>query len=84
MSRVSGSHHIFVRPNMRLLVNLRNVNGKAKPYQVRHFFQIIERYNLQLEDEHESLPHQSGYLSNSGLRLGGLNAVRTTGCNSAN
>jgi predicted RNA binding protein YcfA (HicA-like mRNA interferase family) len=51
LSRVSGSHHIFVHPNVRELVNLQNVNGKAKPYQVRQFFQIVERYNLQLEDK---------------------------------
>ena len=51
LSRVSGSHHILVHPNVRELVNLQNVNGKAKPYQVRQFFQIVERYNLQLEDE---------------------------------
>ena len=51
LSRVSGSHHIFVHPNARELVNLQNVNGKAKPYQIRQFFQIVERYNLQLKDE---------------------------------
>ncbi|MGH7594735.1 MAG: type II toxin-antitoxin system HicA family toxin [bacterium] len=51
LSRVSGSHHIFVHSNVRELVNLQNVNGKAKPYQVRQFFQIVERYNLQLKDE---------------------------------
>jgi predicted RNA binding protein YcfA (HicA-like mRNA interferase family) len=51
LSRVSGSHHIFVHPKVRELVNLQNVNGKAKPYQIRQFFQIVERYNLQLGDE---------------------------------
>jgi hypothetical protein len=50
-SRVSGSHHVFVHPNVRELVNWQNVNGKAKPYQARQFFQIVERYNLQLKDE---------------------------------
>lgn len=51
LSRVSGSHHIFAHPNVSKLVNLQNVSGKAKPYQVRQFFQIVERFNLQLEDE---------------------------------
>lgn len=51
LSRVSGSHHIFVHPNVRELVNLQNVSGKAKPYQVHQFFKIVERYNIQLEDE---------------------------------
>jgi len=33
------------------LINLQNVNGKAKPYQIKQFLEIVERYNLQLEDE---------------------------------
>jgi len=51
LSRVSGSHHIFVHDRVRELVNLQNVNGKAKPYQIRQFLQLVERYNLQLGDE---------------------------------
>jgi predicted RNA binding protein YcfA (HicA-like mRNA interferase family) len=33
LSRVKGSHHIFIHPNMPELVNLQEVKGKAKPYQ---------------------------------------------------
>jgi len=50
-ARVSGSHHIFVRSGVRELVNLQNVKGQAKPYQIRQFLRIVERYNLKLEDE---------------------------------
>ena len=50
-SRVKGSHHIFVHPQIRELVNLQEVDGKAKPYQIRQFLQLVERYNLQLGDE---------------------------------
>ena len=32
LDRISGSHHIFVHPNVPELVNLQNVKGKAKPY----------------------------------------------------
>ncbi len=42
---------IFLCMQVRELVNLQNVNGKAKPYQVRQFFQLVEKYNLQLGDE---------------------------------
>ena len=35
----------------RELVNLQNVNGQIKPYQVRQLLQLIERYNLQMEDK---------------------------------
>ena len=51
LARVSGSHHIYIHPNVAELINLQNVNGKAKPYQIKQMFEIIERYNLQLEEE---------------------------------
>ncbi len=31
LSRVSGSHHIFVHPDVPELVNLQDVRGEAKP-----------------------------------------------------
>jgi predicted RNA binding protein YcfA (HicA-like mRNA interferase family) len=49
LARKAGSHHIFVRPEVPELVNLQNVKGEAKPYQVRQFLQVVERHNLQLE-----------------------------------
>ena len=51
LSRVKGSHHIFVRPRVRELVNLQDVHGKAKPYQVRQLLDLVERYNLSLGGE---------------------------------
>jgi predicted RNA binding protein YcfA (HicA-like mRNA interferase family) len=51
LSRISGSHHIFARHNLPELVNLQNVNGKAKPYQVRQLLGLVERYNLSLGEE---------------------------------
>ena len=51
LSRVSGSHHIFVHPQVEELVNLQEVDGKAKPYQIRQFLGLVERYNLELGDE---------------------------------
>ena len=50
LSRVKGSHHIFVHPAIPELVNLQNVDGKVKPYQVRQFLKLVERYDLKLED----------------------------------
>lgn len=51
LSRVSGSHHIFGHQNVRELLNLQDVRGKAKPYQVRQLLQLVERYNLSLGGE---------------------------------
>jgi len=41
-----GSHRIFVKEGIREMLNFQEVKGKAKPYQVRQFIKIIERYNL--------------------------------------
>jgi len=51
LSRTSGSHHIFSHSAIRELVNLQEVRGKAKPYQVGQFLQLVEKYNLKLEDD---------------------------------
>jgi len=51
LDRIKGSHHIFVHPEVPELVNLQNVKGKAKAYQVRQLLEIVERYNLQMEDD---------------------------------
>lgn len=50
LSRTHGSHYIFVHDSIPELVNLQNVKGQAKPYQVRQFLKLIERNNLQMED----------------------------------
>ncbi|MCB9008144.1 MAG: type II toxin-antitoxin system HicA family toxin [Ardenticatenaceae bacterium] len=50
LSRISGSHHIFVHPEVKELVNLQQVNGQAKPYQIRQFLKLVERYNLEFEE----------------------------------
>ena len=51
LSRVRGSHHIFVHPTIPDLINLQEQHGATKPYQVKQFLKLIEQYNLQLEDE---------------------------------
>lgn len=48
--RISGSHHIFTHPDVPELVNLQNVHGQAKPYQIRQFMKLVEKYNLSLAD----------------------------------
>ncbi len=49
--RVSGSHHIFVHSDVPPIVNLQEVEREAKPYQIRQVLKMVERYNLQLEDD---------------------------------
>jgi predicted RNA binding protein YcfA (HicA-like mRNA interferase family) len=50
LSRTKGSHHIFSHPGIPELINLQEVHGQAKPYQIKQVLNLIERYNLTLED----------------------------------
>ncbi len=48
--RMRGSHEIYAHPAIAELVNLQDVHGQAKPYQLRQLLRLIERYDLQLEE----------------------------------
>lgn len=49
LTRTSGSHHILTHADIRELLSLQDVQGKAKAYQVRQLLSLVERYNLELE-----------------------------------
>ena len=46
LDRVSGSHHIFKHPAVTEIINIQNCNGQVKPYQIRQFLKLIERYGI--------------------------------------
>jgi predicted RNA binding protein YcfA (HicA-like mRNA interferase family) len=50
LDRVKGSHHVFTHGDIPELVNLQEVGGQAKPYQIRQLLRLVEKYNLELED----------------------------------
>jgi predicted RNA binding protein YcfA (HicA-like mRNA interferase family) len=47
-ARQSGSHHIYRHSGLGRdgMVNIQNVKGKAKPYQVKQILSLIEHYKL--------------------------------------
>jgi predicted RNA binding protein YcfA (HicA-like mRNA interferase family) len=51
LKRTRGSHHIFAHPDLPELINLQDVAGEAKPYQIRQFLRLIEKYNITVEGE---------------------------------
>jgi predicted RNA binding protein YcfA (HicA-like mRNA interferase family) len=51
LRRTSGSHHVFVHRDARELLNLQDARGQAKPYQIRQFLRLVERYALTMEDD---------------------------------
>ncbi len=56
LSRVSGSHEIFVHADVPELVNVQNVGGQVKPYQVRQVLKLVEQYHLRLVDDADPGP----------------------------
>ena len=50
LARTEGSHHIMIHPDVPTPLNLQEVGGQAKPYQVRQFLKLVEKHNLLLED----------------------------------
>jgi hypothetical protein len=44
--RVSGSHHIFIKPGVMERINLQREGSKAKPYQIRQVRKILAQYKL--------------------------------------
>jgi len=52
LDRVRGSHHVFVHPDIVELLSIQpKQGGKAKPYQLRQFFKLIEQYDLSLNED---------------------------------
>jgi predicted RNA binding protein YcfA (HicA-like mRNA interferase family) len=52
LERISGSHHIFSHPQVAQAVSVQpDQNGKAKPYQLKQFTKLVEKYDLELIEE---------------------------------
>jgi len=41
---------IFTPPIVGALIKLQDVNGEAKPYPVKQFLELVEKYGLTLEE----------------------------------
>jgi hypothetical protein len=50
-SRQKGSHKVYVRDGVEEILNFQDVGGKAKPYQVKQFIDILEKYKLLEADD---------------------------------
>lgn len=49
-ARTEGSHNIFKNAVIAEIINIQNVKGEAKPYQIKQFFSLVEKYNLEMEE----------------------------------
>lgn len=50
-ARVDRSHNIYKNMKVAEIINLQSVNGEAKPYQIKQFFALVEKYNLEMEEK---------------------------------
>ncbi|MFO1459554.1 MAG: type II toxin-antitoxin system HicA family toxin [Verrucomicrobiota bacterium] len=50
LKRISGSHHIYEHPAVPVPLNLQDVHGKAKPYQVDQLLKAVRRFKLPLSE----------------------------------
>lgn len=51
LDRVKGSHHIYLHKDVKEIINIQNVKGKVKPYQVKQFLTLVENYDLLMDKE---------------------------------
>lgn len=51
VERVRGSHHIFVKPGIDLMINLQREGRLAKSYQVRQVRTAITAHQLAIGEE---------------------------------
>ena len=49
LRRVQGSHHIYRNPALPQIVNIQEVNGQSKSYQIRQFLRLVEKHQLGME-----------------------------------
>ena len=47
VARQNGSHTVLKNDAVREILNLQDVGGKAKPYQVKQFLGLLDAYGLQ-------------------------------------
>jgi len=50
LARASGSHYIYSHPAIPEMLNVQDVSGEAKPYQIRQLLRLVERYNLEVRE----------------------------------
>lgn len=50
LTRTEGSHHIYKNIKIQEIINIQNVKGEAKPYQIKQFLILVEKYDLEMEE----------------------------------
>lgn len=51
--RTKGSHHIFYMAGIQEIINIQEIDGNAKPYQVKQIRELIITYKLEIHGDEE-------------------------------
>lgn len=57
LASMNRLHNIFSHPQIPELVNIQNINGEMKAFQVKQIINLVYRYQLRAKDESESSNH---------------------------
>ena len=49
LDRTRGSHHIYKHPAASRALSIQPIGGRAKPYQIDQFLDIVEEFGLKFE-----------------------------------
>ena len=45
-NRIKGSHHIYYKEGIEVIINMQSLNNKAKAYQVKQVRELLIKYKL--------------------------------------
>ena len=48
LDRINGSHHNYKHPGVPRMLSIQPRGGKAKPYQIDQFLDIVEEFGLEM------------------------------------
>lgn len=51
LASMNRLHNIFSHPQVPELINIQNINGEMKPFQVKQVINLMYKYQLRAKDE---------------------------------
>ena len=52
--RIKGSHYIYYKESIQEIINIQEIGGHSKAYQVKQIREIIINYKLEIQEDDES------------------------------
>ncbi|MBK8482978.1 MAG: type II toxin-antitoxin system HicA family toxin [Saprospiraceae bacterium] len=52
--RIKGSHYIYYKESIQEIINIQEIVGHSKTYQVKQIREIIFNYKLEIQEDDES------------------------------